>query len=65
MDSPKTLKGTFGVELEPHTANRLKPQVVGVSEEVLNEGYQRLDSYLTKLEEGSPGTVVDCQVGGK
>eukprot|EP00904_Undaria_pinnatifida_P002998 jgi/Undpi1/1269/HiC_scaffold_11.g04661.m1 len=34
----KTLKGSYGVELRPHTANRLKREVVGVTEAAQNEG---------------------------
>ncbi|CAM9636011.1 unnamed protein product, partial [Hapterophycus canaliculatus] len=45
----KTLKGSYGVELRPHTANRLKRSVVGVSEAAQNEGYQRIESYLDIL----------------
>ena len=40
----KMLKGSYGVELRPHTANRLKRQVVRVTEAAQNEGYQRLES---------------------
>ena len=60
----KTLKGTYGVELKLHTANRLKRQVVGVGEAAENEGYQRLASLLTTLAESSPGTITHCEVGG-
>lgn len=59
----KALKGTYGVELKSHTANRLKRKVIGVSEAAQNEGYQRLESYLTMLAESSPGTVTHCEVG--
>lgn len=59
----KTLKGTYGVELRKHTANRLKRQIVGVSEEAQNEGNQRLQSYLDMLAASSPGTITDCEVG--
>ena len=58
----KTLKGTYGVELQPHTANRLKRGVLGVSQEAHREGYQRLESYLNQLAAGSPGTITDCKV---
>lgn len=59
----KTLKGTYGVELQRHTANRLKRSVVGVSVEAQAAGYQRLQSYLDELAAGSPGTITDCEVG--
>ena len=58
----KTLKGSYGVELTPHTANRLKREVVGVTEAAQNEGYQRLESYLRILTQNSPGTVTHCEV---
>ena len=58
----KTLKGCYGVELRPHTANRLKRQVVGVTEAAQKEGYQRLESYLDILKRNSPGTVTHCEV---
>ena len=60
----KTLKGAHGVELTPHAANRVKRIVMGVSEEAQNEGYQRLQSFLDQLAEGSPGTVTDVEVSG-
>ena len=58
----KTLKASYGVELTPHTANRLKRQVVGVTEATQNEGYQRLESYLDILTRNSPGTVTHGEV---
>ena len=45
-------KGTFGVELQPHTANRLKRGVVGVSQEAYREGYQRLESSIPQPAHG-------------
>ena len=58
----KTLKGSYGVELRLHTANRLKRQVVGVTKAAQNEGYQRLESYLDILQRNSPGTVTHSEV---
>ena len=58
----KTLKGSYGVGMTPHTANRLKREVVGVTEAAQNEGYQRLESYLRILTRNSPGTVTHCEV---
>lgn len=43
----KTRKGAYRVELKSRTANRLKYQIVGVSKQASDEGYQR---YLTSLQ---------------
>lgn len=58
----KTLKGTVGVQLTQHGALRVKRHVVGVSKEAQDEGYQRLESFLGLLAEGSPGTVTHVEV---
>lgn len=60
----KTLKGTYGVELAQHTANRLKRGVIGVTVGAQVEGYQRLESFLLLTAAGSPGTVTHSEVSG-